>query len=153
LNINAIIEAGKRYISPEMTGEAILTVGGALVDVAQHAAGVIAIGPFGCMPNRVSESILNTAMNREGKLAVDPENASLRSVLADVEDLPFLAIETDGSPFPQLIQAKLEAFCLRAERLHAKMQKNHPVAVHCDGTGNTPSIRTMMSHMAGSPAH
>ena len=153
LNINAILEAGKRYISPQMTGEAILTVGGSLVDVAQHTSGVIAIGPFGCMPNRVSESILNTAMNREGKLAIDPENASLHSILTDVEDLPFLAIETDGSPFPQLIQAKLEAFCLRAERLHAKMQKIHPVASLCDGTGNTPPIRTMMNQMAGSLAH
>ncbi len=153
VNIDAILEAGQRYISPKMTGEAILTVGGALVDVAQHAAGVIAIGPFGCMPNRISESILNTAMNREDKLAVDPENASLRSLLTDVEDLPFLAIETDGSPFPQLIQAKLEAFCLRAERLHAKMQKMHPAPTSDDGTRKTPTIRTMMSEMAGSPAH
>lgn len=38
-----------------------------------------------------------------------------------MEDLPFLAIESDGSPFPQLISAKLETFCLRAERLHKKM--------------------------------
>jgi hypothetical protein len=32
-----------------------------------------------------------------------------------------LAIETDGSAFPQLITAKLEAFMLRAERLHQRM--------------------------------
>jgi hypothetical protein len=38
-----------------------------------------------------------------------------------MEDLPFLAIESDGSPFPQLISAKLETFCLRAERLHERM--------------------------------
>jgi hypothetical protein len=38
-----------------------------------------------------------------------------------VEDLPFLAIESDGSPFPQLISAKLESFCLRAQRLHKRM--------------------------------
>ena len=35
--------------------------------------------------------------------------------------LPFLAIESDGSPFPQVITAKLETFCLRAERLHDSM--------------------------------
>jgi hypothetical protein len=39
-----------------------------------------------------------------------------------VSDLPFLAIESDGSPFPQLIHAKLEAFCLQARRLHEQMQ-------------------------------
>jgi len=32
-------------------------------------------------------------------------------------------VESDGSPFPQLINAKLESFCLRAERLHARMRQ------------------------------
>jgi predicted nucleotide-binding protein (sugar kinase/HSP70/actin superfamily) len=82
---------------------------------------VIAIGPFGCMPNRLSEAILNETMTKEGKLKTDPKNKQLRSVLTEVKDLPFLAIESDGSPFPQLITAKLEAFCLRAERLHKRM--------------------------------
>jgi len=31
-------------------------------------------------------------------------------------------VESDGSPFPQVINAKLEAFCLRARRLHEHMQ-------------------------------
>ena len=121
LNVESIIDHGATYISPDMTGEAILTVGSSLSEVASHTCGVIAIGPFGCMPNRVSEAILNVAMNREGKLATDPNNASLRSMLSDTEDLPFLAIESDGSPFPQLITAKLETFCLRAERLNKRM--------------------------------
>jgi hypothetical protein len=73
------------------------------------------------MPNRLSEAILNKAMNREGKLATDPDNNRLRSTLGNIDDLPFLAIESDGSPFPQLIHAKLEAFCLQAERLHDRM--------------------------------
>ncbi|MEA1901426.1 MAG: hypothetical protein U9N47_11855, partial [Thermodesulfobacteriota bacterium] len=49
------------------------------------------------------------------------KNKQLRHILTDIEDLPFLAIESDGSPFPQLINAKLETFCIRAERLHNKM--------------------------------
>jgi len=73
------------------------------------------------MPNRVSEAILNEIMNREGKLATDPNNNQLRSMLADIDDLPFLAIESDGSPFPQLIEANLETFSLRADRLHNSM--------------------------------
>jgi len=60
-------------------------------------------------------------MTHEGKLATDPNNKQLRSVLTGLDDLPFLAIESDGSPFPQLITAKLESFCLRAKRLHNKM--------------------------------
>jgi len=121
LCIQSVIDNAKPYVSPNLTGEAVLTVGSSLAEVASHSCGVIAIGPFGCMPNRMSEAILSEAMNREGKLATDPNNEKLRAVLSDVEDLPFLAIESDGSPFPQLINAKLETFCLRAGRLHEQM--------------------------------
>jgi len=59
----------------------------------------------------------------DDKLDTDSENQALRSVLEDVEDLPFLAVESDGSTFPQLINAKIEAFCLRDARLHQRMLK------------------------------
>ncbi|MBF0398692.1 MAG: activase, partial [Desulfobacterales bacterium] len=101
INIDEIIETAKPYISPHLPGEAILTVGSGLKDINSHACGVIAIGPFGCMPNRIAEAILTETMNGR----------------------PFIAIETDGSPFPQLTNAKLEAFCLRAERLHKERIK------------------------------
>jgi predicted nucleotide-binding protein (sugar kinase/HSP70/actin superfamily) len=121
LKVEEFIKNAEPYISRNLAGEAVLTVGGALTEIVSHCCGVIAIGPFGCMPNRLSESILNETMNREGKLATDPKNKQLRRVLKDTEDLPFLAIESDGSPFPQLINAKLETFCLRAKRLHERM--------------------------------
>ncbi|MBN1930380.1 MAG: activase [Desulfobacterales bacterium] len=123
--IKKIIHNALPYISDNLAGEAILTVGSSLGEVVSHACGVVAIGPFGCMPNRLAEAILNTTMNREGKLMTDPKNGQLRNTLQDIEDLPFLAIESDGSPFPQLINAKLESFCLRAERLHRKMLQYH----------------------------
>jgi len=125
INIRSIINTGKRYLSDNLTGEAILTVGSSMSEIAVDSCGVIAIGPFGCMPNRLSESILNETMNREEKLKTDPKNERLRSTLVDTEDLPFLAIESDGSPFPQVITAKLEAFCLRAERLHKRMLEHN----------------------------
>ena len=121
LNIESIIQCASPYISPNLPGEAVLTVGSSMNDVGSHACGVIAIGPFGCMPNRLSEAILNEIMTREQKLATDPNNKQLKSTLTNIDDLPFLAIESDGSPFPQLINAKLETFCLRAERLHKRM--------------------------------
>lgn len=123
VDVDQVIENARPYIAPELTGEAILTVGSALTEVASHACGVVAIGPFGCMPNRLSEAILSRIMTREAKLATDPANLYLTRVLNDVQDLPFLAIESDGSPFPQLIDAKLESFCLQASRLHEKMLK------------------------------
>ena len=125
VNIKSIINNGKTYISENLTGEAILTVGSSMSEIAVDSCGVIAIGPFGCMPNRLSESILNETMNQEEKLKTDPENEQLRSILLETEGLPFLAIESDGSPFPQVITAKLEAFCLRAERLHKRMLQHY----------------------------
>jgi predicted CoA-substrate-specific enzyme activase len=121
VDIESIVAHASPYISPNLAGEAILTVGSALKEVACQTCGVIAIGPFGCMPNRLSEAILNEVMNRKDKLALAPGDPHLQQTLSGMADLPFLAIESDGSPFPQLIQAKLEAFCLRAERLHARM--------------------------------
>ncbi|MCG6893140.1 MAG: acyl-CoA dehydratase activase [Desulfobacteraceae bacterium] len=119
--VEQLIESASPFISPNHTGEAILTVGSALTEIASQACGVIAIGPFGCMPNRIAEAVLGEIMVRETKLAADGDDPCLRDVLENVESLPFLAIESDGSTFPQVITAKLEAFCLHAERLHGKM--------------------------------
>lgn len=122
INIPAIIDNARPYISPNLLGEAVLTVGSSLAEVATNTCGVIAIGPFGCMPNRLSESILNEVMTRSGKMSTCPKNKNLAEILSDMDDLPFLAIEADGSPFPQLINAKLETFCIQARRLHERMQ-------------------------------
>ena len=72
LDMNPIIKNASPYISRNLPGEAVLTVGGAMHDIAAQACGVIAIGPFGCMPNRLSESILSDIMNPADKLASDP---------------------------------------------------------------------------------
>jgi predicted nucleotide-binding protein (sugar kinase/HSP70/actin superfamily) len=121
LDMKAIMNSATPYISQNLPGEAILTVGGSMTEIVSHSCGVIAIGPFGCMPNRLSEAILNETMNTKAKLATDPDNKQLRSILTDIDELPFLAVESDGSPFPQVIDAKLETFCLRAERLHERI--------------------------------
>jgi predicted nucleotide-binding protein (sugar kinase/HSP70/actin superfamily) len=121
LDVATVLANASPHLSPNLTGEAVLTVGGSLTEIIHHSCGVIAIGPFGCMPNRISEAILSETMTARNKLATDPSNPALRAILTDLDNLPFLAIETDGSPFPQLITAKLETFLLRAERIHRRM--------------------------------
>ncbi len=121
LDMEAIIHHARPFISRNLPGEAILTVGGSMSEVVSHSCGVIAIGPFGCMPNRLSEAILNETMTAGDKIVAEPHNRRLRAVLSEVDQLPFLAVESDGSPFPQLINAKLETFCLRAERMHRRI--------------------------------
>jgi len=123
LDVAELIDNAEPFLSRNLQGEAVLTIGGALTEIARHSCGVIAIGPFGCMPNRLSEAILNEAMTSRDKLRTEPDNRALRAVLTEIDTLPFLAIESDGSPFPQLIHAKLETFCLRAERLHRRMMQ------------------------------
>lgn len=119
-DIGRILSHAAPYISPRLTGEAGLTVGSSIGEIVDQVCGVIAIGPFGCMPNRLSEALLTEAMTREGKLKANG-NPRCRAALVDIDNLPFLAIESDGSPFPQLIEAKLETFCLRARRLHRRL--------------------------------
>lgn len=130
VRIPPVIKAAQNYLSPHLTGEAVLTVGGSLLEVANRYCGIVLIGPFGCMPSRLSEAILTETMRAEDKLAAISGNGRRRALPAGVEDLPFLAIESDGSPFPQLIQTQLEAFCLRAWRLHGHMQPGAHGSVH-----------------------
>jgi predicted CoA-substrate-specific enzyme activase len=118
--VGDIIDTARPYLSPDLTGEAILTIGSSLTQVAAHCCGVICIGPFGCMPTRIAEAILSENMTVKNKTIRG--NGHLKTLLPGVDDLPFLAIESDGSPFPHLIHAKMEAFCLRALRLHERMK-------------------------------
>jgi len=123
-NINHLLDHVSHVINPRLEGgEAVLTVGAAITEILDPFCGIIAIGPFGCMPNRVSEAILSREMNREGKLASGSAKEHMKNILDKHEDLPFLSIESDGSPFPQVITAKLEAFTLQAWRFHQDIAK------------------------------
>ncbi len=130
-NVAPVMEAGGRFISPRLTGEAILTVGSALHEMMHPSCGVILIGPFGCMPSRVAESILGERLTAESVRAIhnsdmpfngkSPLPNEFLNMLPPNQKLPFLAIETDGNLFPQLIEARLEAFMLQARRLNDRM--------------------------------
>lgn len=117
-DVGSLIGGVRHLVSPQLVGEAILTVGAALTEVPEHYCGAIAIGPFGCMPNRIAEAILSREMNREGKKALRGNGARARRILERFDHLPFLAIESDGSPFPQIVTARLETFLLQARRVH-----------------------------------
>ena len=123
VKVEPLIAAGSRFISPQLSGEAILTVGAALHEILHPSCGVISIGPFGCMPTRLAESILNEKFNSSEKRALlAAEGKSHLSPLLERErKFPFLALETDGNLFPQIIEARLEAFVLQAKRIHSEM--------------------------------
>ena len=120
--MDGLIKRSEHLISPKLAGEAILTVGSAFHEILHNVSGVISIGPFGCMPSRVAESILNIEMNVAGKEAA--EKRKIKVLDNHSQDFPYLAIETDGNLFPQIIQSKIEIFMLQAERLHEQLSKS-----------------------------
>jgi len=122
-----LVEKARPILNPLLLGEAVLTVGAALAEVPDPYCGAIAIGPFGCMPNRVSEAILTREMNRGEEVPAIHSQKGLGSAAEELlnRPLPFLAIESDGNPFPQIIQAKLEVFLMQAARIHGLRQEKN----------------------------
>ena len=120
VDVDKVIKNTTGLISPRLTGEAILTTGLALTEIAETVAGVISIGPFGCMPGRIAESLLHTGIQKK-KLMISEDKEMVSRVMNKFPHLPYLAIETDGNPFPQLIEAKLDIFLLQVKRIHEVM--------------------------------
>jgi predicted CoA-substrate-specific enzyme activase len=117
-NIKEVVDKGSSVLNTALTGEGILTIGATIKDIGTSNAGVIAIGPFGCMPNRIAEAILNYELIDEKK----KEGGKIKAMLEANPYLPFLVIETDGNPFPQVIEARLESFILQVKSFHKKTQ-------------------------------
>jgi len=124
-DISKTVEHARHLIDHRFLGETILTTGMSLREVLSHTSGVISIGPFACMPSRVAEALLTEEMTLKGKAAASKDKAYLARYKG-TGALPFLAIETDGNPYPQIIEARLETFCLQSKRIHEKMQGKHP---------------------------
>jgi predicted CoA-substrate-specific enzyme activase len=117
IEVDKTIRGVSHLINENFRGEAILTVGLGLREILHDSCGIISIGPFGCMPSRVAESMLKREMNVEGKKRMPGWEKKAQNY-ADIDTFPFLSIETDGSPFPQLVEANMEAFILQAKRVH-----------------------------------
>ena len=117
IDVEKVVKNAEGLISPKLTGETILTVGAAIHEIIDEVSGVINIGPFGCMPSRMAEAILNEKLE-EKKEEICSKDENIKAVLGEFEHLPFITIEVDGSPFPQLVEAKLESFALQVERVH-----------------------------------
>lgn len=121
VDVPRYMEYGSAFMSSELTGEAILTIGGTFAEIVDHAHGVLALGPFGCMPNRIAEAILyKTLQKHKAELTSEPD--LVRKLQTEEVRFPFLSIESDGNVFPPVISARFEVFCLQVKRLHQEMQ-------------------------------
>jgi predicted CoA-substrate-specific enzyme activase len=122
IEVNKTIEDIRHLIDPNFRGECILTVGLGMREILNESCGVISIGPFGCMPSRMAEAMLKKEMNVAGKRRM-PGWEYKAAAFHAIGNFPFLSIEADGSPFPQLVEANLEAFTLHARRLHLMIKE------------------------------
>jgi len=128
IQVGRLLDSVEHLISPEMVGgDATLTVAAAMNEILDEVHGVIIIGPFGCLPNRIAEAILAHSLSQE-KVNTTDHRDLVKRILEDHPSLPFLAIESDGGPFPQVTEAKLETFYLQVERVHATMRRLEAVA-------------------------
>ncbi len=121
IDIEEILRYGEQFFDTRFRGESILVTGNFFKDMMHAYQGAISIGPFACMPTRVIESVLAVESKLGTKAAI--ERRVKGGSEYDVDDptaLPFLSIETDGNPFPQLLEARIETFCLQVERLNER---------------------------------
>ncbi|HOP41526.1 MAG TPA: hypothetical protein PLI53_10840, partial [Geobacteraceae bacterium] len=121
VDMNHLMSKGAALLNPALTGEAILTISSAITEIGDENHGVISIGPFGCMPCRIAESILTYRLTEE-KAYFSRSRGKFWARHKDSLHLPFLAIESDGTPFSQLVKTRLESLILSADRLKEDMR-------------------------------
>ena len=57
-DVDRIIDYAAEHVDPTITGETVLTVGKAVEAMREDYDGVFILGPFACLPFRISEGIL-----------------------------------------------------------------------------------------------
>lgn len=122
-NIEEIIKWAQPYLSDRLWGEAILTIGSARFESLGRYAGVVVVGPFGCMPTRLASGILTYTMSVEDKVASDP-HCIPEALRKSCSHCPFITLETDGVALSPITCSSLDAFCVVAKRVHGVMQKS-----------------------------
>jgi predicted nucleotide-binding protein (sugar kinase/HSP70/actin superfamily) len=120
INVADTIRGVSHLLNENFRGECILTVGLAMREIAHTSCGVVSLGPFGCMYSRMAEAMLNREMDAAGKRRMTGWQAKTLPA-EDIGTFPFLSLETDGQPFTQIVEARLEAFVVQARKMHRAM--------------------------------
>lgn len=120
--VDDLVDTASHILSPRLTGETVLTVGGAIKELVEEVDGVLAVAPFGCMPGRLSDALVTQKL-KDIKPKVAHEKDMVERIMEAHPSLPFLTVETDGNTFPQLIESRLEAFLLQVSRVFESKNK------------------------------
>ena len=117
VNIESMVDSSKDFLNPRLTGEAILTLGAALYETIDRYDGVVSIGPFGCMPTRIAESIVERGLEHQRNNSHEMK----RQVFQAVGNLPILFFESDGNPLTPTIESRLESFVVQVKRVKSHL--------------------------------
>ncbi len=124
--VEKLVNHGKHIVPLEFKGEPLLVLGATMKETGEKYCGVINVGPFGCMQSRFAEAVTVPEANMNSKLQIRQMNDKgyklPKGFKPDME-IPFLSIEVDGNAMPQIIEARLETFMLRAARFAEIMGK------------------------------
>ncbi|MBN2547073.1 MAG: activase [Spirochaetes bacterium] len=124
VNIKSILKTSDSLVDKRLIGDVGITIGVGLRDSLNDSSGIISLGPFACIQTRMAEAILNNNMTVEGKISVNKDSIFGENInqLDKNMPLPYLAIESDGNPYPQIVEARLEVFALQAKRIGEMMK-------------------------------
>ena len=114
-DIAALFERSSEHISPKIFGEITPTIGQGLHAEHEGYDGIILIGPFNCLPFRISEAILKPLSLQQG--------------------MPLLTYETDGCAVAPAV--------LRQVDVHIQQVLEHFTRTHessTDPSGTTTSL-------------
>jgi len=103
--VEDVLLAGERYVSPALTGEAVLTVGGPVHEFESGKIdGVVIVGPHECMPCKISEAQYSRVGNDLGlpslSLYVGGDGVDLEAIDRFAFDLLERAREADDRVTP-----------------------------------------------------
>ncbi len=122
--IKPLLDHSKHIIPLEFKGEPGLTLGTAMHESLEKYCGIINVGPFGCLPTRFTEAVSVPEMKSQNKFEIKQKlnpSAHISTAFNGHTTIPFLTIEVDGNTFPQVVEAKLEAFAMQANRISEVM--------------------------------
>jgi predicted nucleotide-binding protein (sugar kinase/HSP70/actin superfamily) len=109
-SVAGLFDRAAEHVSPRIFGEAIPTVGKGLEAAGEGYAGTLLIGPFNCLPYRISEAILRP--------------------LSLQRDMPLLTYESDGyavaPAFLRQVDVHIQQVLDRAARRQGLVQRATP---------------------------
>ena len=103
-DVSSLFVKASEHVSPALYGETIPTVGKGLDADREGYDGIIVIGPFNCLPYRISEAILKPLSIRQG--------------------MPILTYESDGYPVSASVLRQAEVHIQQVLERSARRREN-----------------------------